>query len=79
MYRSSNKFIVFWYFIIILCYYISLRSSIIFCLCSGNIYLSPSISSSFVSELFCGEVSEALVILSAILFPMKSAAASAVF
>ena len=60
-------------------YYINLRSPIIFCLSSGEIYLSLGISSSFVSELFCSEVFEIPVILSAILFPMKSPVASAVF
>ena len=43
------------------------------------IYLLLSISSSFVSKLFCGEVFETLVILSAILFPIKLPVASAVF
>ena len=47
---------------------------------SGGIYLSLSIySSSFVSELFLGEVCETLVILSAFLFLIKSLVASAVF
>ena len=46
---------------------------------SGDIYLYLNISSPFVSELFYGEVSEALVILTAILFPVKSPVASAVF
>ena len=41
-------------------------------LSSGVINLSPSISSSFVTELFCGEVFVTLVILSATLFPIKS-------
>ena len=45
----------------------------------GDISLSLSIFSSFVSELFCGEVFETLVILSAILFQIKSPVASAVF
>ena len=44
-----------------------------------DIYLSLSISSSFVSELFFGEVFETLVILSAILFQIKSPVASAIF
>ena len=53
----SNKFLILWYSIIILCYYINLRSSIIIYLCSGGIYLSVSISSSsFVSVLFFDEV-----------------------
>ena len=50
-----------------------------FCLSSGDIYLSLGISSSLVSELFCGEVFETLVILSAILFPIQSPVASAIF
>ena len=49
-----------------------------FCLCSGDIYLSLSISS-FVSNLLCGKDFEPLVILSANLFPFKSPAAYAVF
>ena len=60
-------------------YYFILSSSIIFCLSSGDIHLSISISSSFVSESFCGDFFETLVILSAILFPVKSPVASAVF
>ena len=72
----------------LLCSYINLRSSIIFCIFSGNINLSLSISLSrpiifslFVtaSELFCGKVFGAFVILSAILLPVKSPVASAVF
>ena len=63
---SSNKFDIFWYSIIILYCYINLRSSIVFCLCLRDICLSLSISSSFVSELFIGEVFEILGILSAI-------------
>ena len=46
---------------------------------SGDIYLSLSISSSFVTELCFGEVYETLVILSAILLPVKSPIASLVF
>ena len=56
----------------LLYYYINLGLSIIFCLSSGDIYLSLSISLSCsfepVSKLFCCEVFETLVILSAILF-----------
>ena len=44
----------------LLYYYINLRSSIIFCLSSGDIYLSlgTSLSCSIVTvfELFCGEL-----------------------
>ena len=50
-----------------------------FCLSSGNIYFSLIVSSSFVSKLFFGEVFDALVILSGILFPIKLSVASAVF
>ena len=48
-------------------------------LSSGDIYLSLSISFSFVTELCFGEVYETLVILSAILLPIKSSVASPVF
>ena len=55
----------------------------IFCLSSGDIYLSSGISLSFlfviVSKLFCCEFFEISVILSAILLPTKSPVASAVF
>ena len=50
-----------------------------YCFNSGGMYFSLSISSSFVSELFFGKNFEALVILSAILFPIKSLVASTVF
>ena len=71
----------------LLYYYINLRSVIIFCFSSWYmyiyIYLSLGISlSSFiviVSELFCGELLENFAILLAILLPIKSPAASAVF
>ena len=67
----------------LLYYYINLRSSIIFCLSSGDIYLSlgVSLSCSFVPvfELFCGEFFETLVILLPILLPIKSPVASSVF
>ena len=66
---------------IIYYYYINLRSSTIFCLCSKDIYHSLCISLScsiFFSELFYGNVFEILSILSAILFPIKSPVASAV-
>ena len=43
------------------------------------IFLSRSISSSFVFELFCGEGFEAFVILLGILYPIKSPDACAVF
>ena len=60
-------------------YYINLESSIIFCLCSGEIYLFLINSSSFVSELFSDEVFQTLLTLSATLFPIKSPVASDVF
>ena len=65
-----------------LLYYVNLNSSIICCLFSGDIYLSFYISNSFSSafELFfeCNSFG-AFVILSAILLPIKSPFASAVF
>ena len=67
----------------LLYYYINLRSSIIFCLSSEDIYLSLDISLScsfvLVSELFCSELLETFVILLAILLPIKSPVASVVF
>ena len=78
-YVLSNKFIIFIYSITIYYYYINLRWSIIFCLYSGDIYLPLNISPSFVSGLFFCDVFETLVILSTILFPIKSRVASAVF
>ena len=48
-------------------------------LSSEDIYVSLSVFSSFVSELFFGEVFETFVILSAILFPIKLPVASADF
>ena len=68
-------------------YYINHRLSIVFCLYSGNIYLSlriflgNSLSCSFliISELFCYEFLETLLIFLAILLPMKSPIASAAF
>ena len=54
-----------------------------FCLSSGDIYLSLGIYLSCllvaVSELFCCQFFETFVILLAILFPVKSPVASAVF
>ena len=62
-------------------YYINLRSTIVFCLSSGDMYLSLdiSLSSSFVtiSELFYCEVFEAFVIQLAISLPIKSPVATA--
>ena len=67
----------------LLYHYINLRSSIIFCLSSGHIYLALSISLSCsfvtVSELYCGELLETFVTLLAILLLIKSPVASAVF
>ena len=57
-------------------YYINIKSSINFCLNSGDMYLSLSTSSLFVSQLIFGD---AFVILSAILVPIKSPVTSAVF
>ena len=67
----------------LLYYYINLKSSIIFCLSSGDICLSLGVflpcSFVTVSELLCCEFFEAFVILTAILLPIKSPVASAVF
>ena len=64
-------------------YTIILISSITSCLSSGDIYLSLGIPLSFlfvtVSELFCCEYFETFNILLAILLPIKSTVASAVF
>ena len=61
----------------------NLGSSAIFCLCSGEIYLFVAISFSslflIVSGLFSGEPFEAFIILLAVLLPIKSLVASAVF
>ena len=65
------------------CYYVNLRSSMIFSSSSGDIYLPLDISLSFsiltFSKLFCGKVFETFVMPSAILLPIKSPVASAVF
>ena len=68
------------FFDIGLLYYVSFNSSIIFCLSLGEIYLSFGISllTSFnCISSFC-DFFDALVILSAILLPIKSPVASAV-
>ena len=69
----------------LLYYYINLNSSIICCLSCGDIYLSFGISllasfddNSFECNSF-GDFFETLVILSAILLPLKSPVASAAF
>ena len=68
--------------ILLLDYYINLRS-IVLCLFSEDISLSLGIFLSYsivtVSELFLGEILEAFLILLAILLPLKSPVASAVF
>ena len=59
----------------LLCYYTNLRSPIIFCQPSGDIYLSLGIYLScflIVSELLSCEVFETFVLLSAFLLPIKS-------
>ena len=69
------------YSIIIYYYYINLRSSIIFCLFSVDIYLSLCISqpcSVFSSELFCGQF-ETSLILPAFLFRIQSPVDSVIF
>ena len=74
--------------VLLLHYYINLRSPGIFCLFSGDIYLSLVISLSnpiffvlfsTVLELLCGEDLETFVILSAVLLPIKSPVVSIVF
>ena len=70
----SKKLIVFVYSVVIYYYYyiiVNFRSSIVFCICSEDVYFSVSISSSFVSGLFFCEVFETLVIKSTILFPIN--------
>ena len=72
----------FWYFIIIF-FYINLSSSIISCHFSEESYLSLGVSLLFlfiiVSELFSVSVFETFVILLAILLPIKSPVAAAIF
>ena len=68
------------FFDIALLYYISLNSSIIFCLSFGGIYLSFGISllTSFdCISSFCDFLEGFAVILSAIVSPIKSLVASA--
>ena len=69
--------------ILLLHYYTNLRWWLVICLSLGdiNLYLSISLSCSSVavSKLFCCEVFETFVILSAILLPIKSPAVYATF
>ena len=74
---SCNKFIIFWYSFISLSYYINIRLLIICCHFSGDIYFSPSFVTA--SKLLCGTFFETSVALSAIVLPIKSSVASAVF
>ena len=73
------------FFDILLLYcYTNLNSSVICCLSSGDMYLSleVALSTSTSVSLFCSSLVdffETLVILSAILLPIKSPVASAVF
>ena len=62
----------------LLYYYASLRSSIVFCLSSGDIYLSLGIFLSF-SDIIVSELFDTFVILLAIFLPMKSPVPSAIF
>ena len=78
----SNKFAIF--DIPLLYCYTNLNSSIIYCLSSGDMYLFLGVAlSTSTSVLSFGNSSvdffETLVILSAILLPIKSPAASAVY
>ena len=67
--------------------YTNLNSSIICCFFSGDIYLSFGVSDSLLASLFCNffecnsvqDFFEALVILLAILLPIKSPVPSAIF
>ena len=59
-------------------FYTDLNSSII-CLFSGDTYLSFGISISFLVSSFCEDFFETLLILSAILLPIKSPVTSAAF
>ena len=68
----------------LLYYYTNLNSSIICCLSSGDMYLFlvVALSTSTSVSLFCNffaDFFETLVILSAILLPIKSPVASVVF
>ena len=69
---------------LLLYYYTSLNSSIICCIFFGDMYLSFGVSNSSFSSVFCDrnfteDFFETLVILSAILLPIKSSVASAFF
>ena len=64
--------------------YANLNSSIIYCLFLENMYLSFGASDSSLSSIFCGhnfaaDFFETLAFLLAILLPIKSPVASAVF
>ena len=63
----------------LLYFYINLNSPTICCLSSGDIYISFGISLLALSKLFYKDFFETFVILSAILLPIKSPVASAVF
>ena len=76
MYRLTSLL----FFEILLCY-INVRSSAIFSLFFGDIYLSLGIFVllSTASKVFCGKFLKAFVILLTILLSIKSSVASAVF
>ena len=81
---SSNRFIIFWFFYFPLLYIIIYIYFLLynyyqwfFCFSFGVIHLFLT-NSSFLSRLF-PEVFEILVILSVILFPIKSPVASTIF
>ena len=78
-YYYFSFFVLSGYIYIHICLYMSICLSIYLSIYLSNICLSLSISFSFVSELLFGEVFETLVILSAILFQIKSLVASSVF
>ena len=70
-------FQIMYLFLLIYEFSFNLRSLLVFCLSSGDIYLSGDIY--YVSKLFCVKLFETLGILSAILFPIKSPVPSVVF
>ena len=82
-YQSNHPLFLLFFDIPLLHYYINLSSSIIACLSSGDTYLSLGISLScsfvIVFQLFCGKVFQTFIIISAILFPVKSTVVFSVF
>ena len=79
----SNKFIIFWYPMIMQYCYANFLQSIIFCVSSLDIFpfLGIYLSCSFITvfKLFCCDALEIFLILSAILRPIGSLVNSAIF